>query len=1202
MARPASRILAYAALLLFAILVSGDPRVSAPGSSVRAAGVEVFTDTVPLKVYSGIPTHLGIADANPTNGVRGYCVRVANEGHKSIGPDNGFTVAGGVVVSSDFFNNGSATTTDDIYCVVAQATPNVTTLPRPKMTVQWTYNDGGATTIALDITVVTVELKGTDGFVLGAASICTKGWDDTFLTGFTQNNPPVAPNVPDKVVVADWSTTPFGPPTRIGMVRNGVEWCVNITSPTPLMNISATFKFWALYNLTTELDDRLITVTQANVVKITIPTKPELRHVTQTTGQQVNTRIANANVVGATHTACVVPSVLQDSLLPANVIFTDLDDARSVDLVVFKNDGLRVPGLPADTSCFSWTSRTSGITYVSTVFTASTFNPTNTSGGPLTEVVVWDTNGDGNNTGQGPGGRLEKRWDTIDHTILSGSSYLNGEIFELRMPIQFNVADGRFLGEVALNEWVLGIRKGVPGQPGEPIDGVPVVVTIVSDCGYFGVGPGQPTVLNGITQDGRIELRVNIQNDGGCGPGSVIRITAQASYPAGVTGYPQPAIERLSIILEFQANETAPIVVWAGTTVLLPYGFSGQGCPQNTVHWSRGEKQKGAFIGAGSHGGSAETTLVSCNTSMFYESEDPGEVDIVVQVTGLPYSKIHIPIFFIAFEDLKLVVSDSPLTVSERGDLDATVRGWFVGNNPSGRPAEKKGETALPKDRWVLPDDWQRLKGPEDFRPTWPSTLSMPPARVTYFMVNEGVRNSYQTGVKSGSSGFFLLDGGDEIALNVHPDTLVPSVLGRLDRPRIISEITDQDGVTQVDIYGDLNLTYEGCALNIPTGNPHCKPGDVAGHAAYFARVEYLEARNRGKFPPLVSNTVAMTFIWKGYKEVTWENGPTDTFKYVVAHLKDRDGFCDAIGLHNTLGVQVEFQIDSGDGIITAAADAPYRISTLSKDFAITTTFDTVDNNGNPINVTLVKKTIDDDECQAWIRISNSLGRPVNVLVTFSAPPAPVPGKVRITSLVCGPGGFAILTNVGDNDVSLAGFGLRSLGTGTINPEEHLDLIGLLVPGQSIKVEGTLGAGWIFGAADTIFEIGGLDYARLIWEEVTIDLVGCDGAEVHPPTPTLPFDGEGKIVLDIIVPFTETQGITLQAGWNLVAIGAPGIAIDKAALANIDQVEAIYTYDAATETWLRYFPNSAGNTMDRLEGGRAYWVLAKASFTLRVPR
>jgi hypothetical protein len=199
---------------------------------------------------------------------------------------------------------------------------------------------------------------------------------------------------------------------------------------------------------------------------------------------------------------------------------------------------------------------------------------------------------------------------------------------------------------------------------------------------------------------------------------------------------------------------------------------------------------------------------------------------------------------------------------------------------------------------------------------------------------------------------------------------------------------------------GDFKLDYSGCATNVIAGGKHCKPGDKVGSSTIQATADYPEFR--GKHPPVASNIVTVDWTWAGYKDVTVEAGETPQFKYLVFHALDRDGFCffnRAVGtrsLHpvltsldalNKIGLNdpdesVDFLIDAGDGIIVGQSGG-----TLNKDG--TRQFAT----GVPTFSTAVNTTLKEfpfsplaaaeqaDECQAWIRVSNSLLTIVNFLV-----------------------------------------------------------------------------------------------------------------------------------------------------------------------------------------------------------------------------
>src|SRR5690606_9888520 len=111
------------------------------------------------------------------------------------------------------------------------------------------------------------------------------------------------------------------------------------------------------------------------------------------------------------------------------------------------------------------------------------------------------------------------------------------------------------------------------------------------------------------------------------------------------------------------------------------------------------------------------------------------------------------------------------------------------------------------------------------------------------------------------------------------------TILGTISRPRMMSSYSDGQGEASVDTFGDRNLSYEGCTANAITGNPHCKPEDIAGTTRYFAVAEYPQAGNRGKYPAIASNVDDTVWRWAGFKDVTIVNTDSPQIKYVVAHL-----------------------------------------------------------------------------------------------------------------------------------------------------------------------------------------------------------------------------------------------------------------------------------------------------------------------------
>ncbi len=1155
-------------------------------------------------------------------------------------------------------------TGDDVYCVVAFAQPGYRNL-----VVEWHYQvggDGSDTTIALpDIPIVHVMLeKIGDGLVGAPAEVCTVGWDGTFLTGRTSNfagpaendpNPATSdPTVFDPVNVVD--VTDFtilddggNASTNIAYVRQvGTEWCAGIDAPSPgAAGVEVGFTFDAVYSRSDigvlpnlvrdkDADDQPVPgepITLPPGVTVDIVDSVELRHVT-IDGQVPPRQRSSALVTGFTHYICLIGTDLNDSLQPSGIQFTPLgapDTAQPTAVNVFhKVDATHDPrlnGVAEDTLCFSFTSPSPGEHTVSVEF----------SNNGVQDFAFFDTNQDGNGIQESGLGPLVTQWNQIDRTeITRGGLPGNNTVTftTINTRLSFNVADGTYIGGVGLTEWVIGSHDiGTPGTTDLLLDGANLVARIVGTCGYFEV-PNEtgPTIITGISVGGRFELNAGDEdpfssnpygdddadpddisfstvNDGGCSPNSTVTIEIDVYYPWPNDDEPAVETEWVRLTFSFIPPAKEPRVAWAGQYVSITYAFAGDCNEEAVVHFVRPDGQPGTFIpdeGIELNGPNHAMTEFGegCSATVRYESEDAGEVDVEVFLEGNEFSKFAVPIYFIVFEDVTIDATPDQF-VSTFGSVEAQVRGWFPGTNPSGREAEVKPDgRVVPADRWVLPDDWNLLRGDSDFRS---QNLTMPSAIVTFAMFNEPVRNSFKPPVvTTGSAGFFIPDTIDDYSFNVNPHTGATTQLGSLDKPRLMSDPTDDSGRASVFTFGDLNLTYEECPANAITGNPHCEFEDIVGHGRYIAYVEYPVPENRGKWPAIASNVAETIWRWAGYKQVTVVDTASPQLKYVVAHLRDRDGFCDAANYNNVLGVPVDFFIDAGDGIILEAADRPYTISN-GKRFATATTFDTLDFLGNPINTAIAKPTIMEDECQAWILVSNSLLGATNVIVTFPAPPSPLPGDVRLTGVQCIGGGVTAesftVTNMGTNPVSLAGFGLQS--PGNVSTAQHLDLIGYLEPGASKTFPGgpnMSSKGWI-GEGTTV--LGGLnDFIQLTWDEFVVSTGFCNGPITHNDLPEkFPLDPEGEIVIDVVIDWVNQDSVDLVEGWNLVPTGTDIIPVEEAISGVEEDILVIYGWDADLQEWTRYIPGAPDgvNTLTEFGGGRVYWVQVKRPLTLTLP-
>jgi len=107
-------------------------------------------------------------------------------------------------------------------------------------------------------------------------------------------------------------------------------------------------------------------------------------------------------------------------------------------------------------------------------------------------------------------------------------------------------------------------------------------------------------------------------------------------------------------------------------------------------------------------------------------------------------------------------------------------------------------------------------------------------------------------------------------------------------------------------------------------------------------------------------------------------------FVTVVFHALDRDGFCQpppgAVSLHPVLNMPVDFIIEEGDGLIIETSSggiAPGRQATGVRTFSTATNAAA----GSPVRSFPPLRDGITDECQAWVRISQSIPGPLRVLV-----------------------------------------------------------------------------------------------------------------------------------------------------------------------------------------------------------------------------
>lgn len=257
-------------------------------------------------------------------------------------------------------------------------------------------------------------------------------------------------------------------------------------------------------------------------------------------------------------------------------------------------------------------------------------------------------------------------------------------------------------------------------------------------------------------------------------------------------------------------------------------------------------------------------------------------------------------------------------------------------------------------------------------------------------------------GVNSAGIGDVTLNALDTAELGI-----IRGVYGDPSIARDLVVYTDNHGEAMVAANGDFKTDLTACQTNVLAGGKHCKAGDKVGTGTITATADYPDFR--GKHFPVLSNAAKVDWTWGGYKDVTVEKGETDQFKYIVFHAMDRDGFCSpltsgAVLLHSVLTKEddktdfsslgaryngdpdenVDFLIDSGEGIIIGQSGG----GTINdgKQFATgVTTFSVAEN--NPATSGILEFPLSPlaaegqtDECQAWIKVSNSLLGILNVL------------------------------------------------------------------------------------------------------------------------------------------------------------------------------------------------------------------------------
>jgi len=111
-------------------------------------------------------------------------------------------------------------------------------------------------------------------------------------------------------------------------------------------------------------------------------------------------------------------------------------------------------------------------------------------------------------------------------------------------------------------------------------------------------------------------------------------------------------------------------------------------------------------------------------------------------------------------------------------------------------------------------------------------------------------------------------------------------------------------------------------------------------------------------------------------------------FAYIVFHALDRDGFCNpptgAVSLHPVLGIPVDFIIETGGGVIIETSAGPMA---PARSVSAVPTFSTALNAASASPVRAFPPLVSGitDECQSWVKVSQSIPGPLRVLVSVAS-------------------------------------------------------------------------------------------------------------------------------------------------------------------------------------------------------------------------
>jgi len=238
-----------------------------------------------------------------------------------------------------------------------------------------------------------------------------------------------------------------------------------------------------------------------------------------------------------------------------------------------------------------------------------------------------------------------------------------------------------------------------------------------------------------------------------------VQVVCVAHYP----GDPQIMITPEITSWDFftTESEVVPQVRWAGEKIVLEKYFgpsyNGETATFSLQNQSIGSLEAITGNGTDSYSNSVSVVVTNGFASAILTSSDQGEANVVAGLyeDGALVNQHYFTVYFMKFESLTIgdvqgkrtghntglwetvpathatnpwsTATDSTtqtLNVSQDALVRARVKGWFTSNNPSVRtvrtvdPANSSLDNpgtatlTLPAGRWILPDDWGKLAGP----------------------------------------------------------------------------------------------------------------------------------------------------------------------------------------------------------------------------------------------------------------------------------------------------------------------------------------------------------------------------------------------------------------------------------------------------------------------------------------------------------